>query len=385
VSGSVVLHDAGKRFVKYDDVPTFVSRALHLGHRSRRSSLWALRHVELTVQPGERVGLIGLNGSGKTTLLSLLAGVTQPTEGTVRVTGRLAPLLAVGVGFHQELTGRENIVVNGRLLGLSDIEVRQRFDEIVAFSGLEDFLDLPVKFYSSGMFVRLGFAVAVSAQPDLLLVDEVLAVGDVAFRMRCLERMHQLAEQGTTILVVTHSLTGLRSLCPRTVLLDAGRVDYDGPTDQAVEHYLQLVALAGERTLPTNAGVGPGVRLGQVGTATSSVASGDELCVSVPLTGPTSDPDLRLWVAVFSGAGVPVYSEALVLPDGLRADDGQLQLQLRTPLAPGSYDLHLGIRRLGVPWGPGAAPLSFTVTGGSACGGVADLAAQVWCSATDPS
>ena len=165
------LAGVGKRYLKYEDEPMLLTRALRLRHRTRRSQLWAVRDVSFELHPGDSVGVIGRNGSGKSTLLQMLAGVTSPTEGTITVGGRVAPLVSVGVGFHPELTGRENVYVNGTILGLSRAEIDARFDAMVEFSGIEAFIDTPVKFYSSGMYVRLGFAVAVEAIPDVLLVD----------------------------------------------------------------------------------------------------------------------------------------------------------------------------------------------------------------------
>jgi len=207
-----------------------------------RSDLWALRDVDLHIGKGETVGIIGHNGAGKSTLLRLLAGVTQPTAGTVVIRGRIAPLLSVGVGFHREMTGRENVFVNGMLLGLNRAEIKARFDEIVEFAGLAEFIDTPVKFYSSGMFMRLGFSVAVQVDPDVLLVDEVLAVGDIAFQLRCLNRMRDLQRSGTTTVFVSHHLHAIHLLCPRTVVVHHGRIDFDGPTEPAIARYHQLLS-----------------------------------------------------------------------------------------------------------------------------------------------
>lgn len=207
-----------------------------------RTELWALRDVDLRIGEGETVGIIGHNGAGKSTLLRLLAGVSQPTSGTLAIRGRIAPLLSVGVGFHLEMTGRENVFVNGMLLGLTRAEIKSRFDEIVEFAGLADFIDTPVKFYSSGMFMRLGFSVAVQVDPDVLIVDEVLAVGDIAFQLRCLNRMRDLQRAGTTIVFVSHHLHAIHLLCPRTVVVHHGRIDFDGPTEPAIARYHQLLA-----------------------------------------------------------------------------------------------------------------------------------------------
>jgi len=220
-------------------------RALIRVGAPNRSELWALRDIDLRVGRGETVGIIGHNGAGKSTLLRLLAGVSQPTTGTVTIRGRIAPLLSVGVGFHPEMTGRENVFVNGMLLGLNRSEIRARFDEIVEFAGLADFIDTPVKFYSSGMFMRLGFSVAVQVDPDVLIVDEVLAVGDIAFQLRCLDRMRDLQRAGTTIMFVSHHLHAVNLLCPRAVVVDHGQISFDGPTEAAIARYHQLLKTSG--------------------------------------------------------------------------------------------------------------------------------------------
>jgi ABC-type polysaccharide/polyol phosphate transport system ATPase subunit len=211
-----------------------------------RTQLMALHDINLEIQRGETVGIIGRNGAGKSTLLRLIAGVSQPTSGSVVIRGRIAPLLSVGVGFHSEMTGRENVFVNGMLLGLTKAEIRRRFREIVEFADLGDFIDTPVKFYSSGMFMRLGFSVAIHVAPDVLIVDEVLAVGDIAFQLRCLERMRDLQRCGTTIVFVSHHMHAVHLLCPRTAVIHRGRLDYDGPTDIAIARFHQLLATADE-------------------------------------------------------------------------------------------------------------------------------------------
>jgi ABC-type polysaccharide/polyol phosphate transport system ATPase subunit len=210
--------------------------------RSRHADLWALRDIDLTVATGETVGVVGRNGAGKSTLLRLLASVTRPTTGTVTIAGRVAPLLSVGVGFHQELTGRENVFVNGLLLGLTRDEIDDRLDSIVAFAELEEFIDTPVKFFSTGMFMRLGFSVAVHADPQILLVDEVLAVGDVAFQLKCLDRMRALRDGGTTIVIVSHSMHAIRLLCPRAILLHHGELVLDADADAVVARHHQLLS-----------------------------------------------------------------------------------------------------------------------------------------------
>jgi ABC-type polysaccharide/polyol phosphate transport system ATPase subunit len=235
VSGaSIELAGVGKRYVKYHDSPMLAHALLKLAARTRSDTLWALRDVTLSVAAGECLGVIGRNGSGKSTMLQLLGGITAPTEGTVKVHGRVAPLISVGVGFHPELTGRDNVFLNGTILGMSRRNIERQFDEIAAFAEIGDFIDTPVKFYSSGMQVRLGFAVAVQADPNVLLVDEVLAVGDFAFQVKCLKRIDEIRQAGASVLLVSHNLSMIERLCQRSVVLHNGTVRYDGATAEAI-------------------------------------------------------------------------------------------------------------------------------------------------------
>ncbi|GAA2738881.1 ABC transporter ATP-binding protein [Pedococcus aerophilus] len=203
--------------------------------RARRDEFTALHPIDLHVGQGESVALLGRNGSGKSTLLKLVAGVMAPDTGEVRVRGRLAGLLEVGAGFHPDLTGRENVYLNASILGVERAEIEERFDDIVAFADIGQFLDTQVRFYSSGMFLRLAFAVAVHTEPDVFLVDEILAVGDEAFRTKCLERIELLRVQGRTLVVVSHDLPLVERLCDRGVVLDRGHLVTDGPIGAAVE------------------------------------------------------------------------------------------------------------------------------------------------------
>jgi len=203
---------------------------------------WALKDVSFEVTKGEVVGIIGRNGAGKSTLLKILSRITEPTTGRVRIRGRVASLLEVGTGFHPELTGRENVFLNGAILGMSREEIKRKFDEIVAFAEVEQFLDTPVKRYSSGMYVRLAFAVAAHLEPEILIIDEVLAVGDYEFQRRCLGKMNQVARGGLTVLFVSHNMTAIEELCPQSILLKNGRIERSGPTHQVVADYLSSTA-----------------------------------------------------------------------------------------------------------------------------------------------
>jgi lipopolysaccharide transport system ATP-binding protein len=211
------------------------------GHPITVRELWALSDVSFDVRPGEVVGIIGRNGAGKSTLLKVLSRITEPTSGRVVMKGRVASLLEVGTGFHPELSGRENVYLSGAILGMRRAEIRRKFDEIVAFSEVERFLDTPVKRYSSGMQVRLGFAVAAHLEPEILIVDEVLAVGDAAFQRRCLAKMEDVTHEGRTVLFVSHNIASVESLCTRAVLLQSGHVVADGGVREVVDQYLHSI------------------------------------------------------------------------------------------------------------------------------------------------
>ncbi len=201
---------------------------------------WALKDISFEIKQGDRVGIIGRNGAGKSTLLKILSRITEPSTGRISIKGRLASLLEVGTGFHPELTGRENIYLNGAILGMSKAEIRKKFDEIVTFAEVEKFLDTPVKRYSSGMYVRLAFAVAAHLEPEILVVDEVLAVGDAAFQKKCLGRMQNVAAEGRTVIFVSHQMAAIKNLCSSCILLQSGKLSFYGKTELAIERYLTL-------------------------------------------------------------------------------------------------------------------------------------------------
>jgi lipopolysaccharide transport system ATP-binding protein len=252
-----------ERYLALRDVLTRAFKApLRLWRRPPREQIWALKDVGFEVGQGEVVGIIGRNGAGKTTLLKLLSRITRPTEGFAEVRGRMGSLLEVGTGFHPELTGRENVFLSGAILGMSKEEIRYKFDEIVAFAEVERFIDTPLKHYSSGMEMRLAFAVAAHLEPEILLVDEVLAVGDIAFQKKCLGKMEEVSRGGRTILFVSHNMTAVTRLCQRGVLLDGGRIILDSNVFEVASQYLNsgLGTSAEHRwndieTSPGNAGV----------------------------------------------------------------------------------------------------------------------------------
>jgi lipopolysaccharide transport system ATP-binding protein len=231
-----------------DSLASLVRSPVQFFRGNRQETFWALKDVSLEVHEGEVLGLIGRNGSGKTTLLKILSRITRPTEGRAEIRGRVGSLLEVGTGFHPELTGRENAYLSGAILGMSKDEITQKFDEIVAFAELEKFIDTPVKHYSSGMYVRLAFAVAAHLEPEILLVDEVLAVGDIRFQKKCLGKMGDVARAGRTVILVTHQLNQIRRLCNRVVWLDEGSLQQTGSTGEVVSAYEAHMTSSERRT-----------------------------------------------------------------------------------------------------------------------------------------
>ena len=228
------------RAVQFNTLAEWIVKSLR--GRARPETLWALRDVSFEVAAGEVIGIIGHNGAGKSTLLKIISLITEPTRGELEIVGRVGSLLDVGIGFHPELSGRENVFLNGAILGMRRSEITRKFDEIVAFAGTEAFLDTPVKHYSSGMYMRLAFAVAAHLDPEILIVDEVLAVGDAAFQKKCLGKMGDVAKQGRTVLFVSHNLGAVRSLCTRGIVLSGGAMQFDGAVDEAIARYLSSAA-----------------------------------------------------------------------------------------------------------------------------------------------
>ncbi len=278
---------------------------------SRHEHFWALRDVSFDVEPGEAIGIIGRNGAGKSTLLKILSRVVEPTDGYCRIRGRLGSLLEVGTGFHPELTGRENVYLNGAILGMSRAEIRRKFDEIVAFAEIEKFLDTPVKRYSSGMYVRLAFAVAAHLEPEILVVDEVLAVGDANFQRKCLGKMRDVTGHGRTILFVSHDMNAVRRLCPRTVLLEAGRVTAVGPTDDVVPRYLGTEAALLRSGVPRDLTAAPRVCGSGDARFTSVAVWGEGAAAPSAVTG----GPLRFEVEIRAEARLTVDSLGVMLTD----------------------------------------------------------------------
>lgn len=339
---------AGRRYVALRDVLTEKARSLLGNGKSasvnpQREEFWALKDVSFEIKPGEAVGIIGRNGAGKSTLLKLLSRITEPTTGRIRLRGRVASLLEVGTGFHPELTGRENIFLNGAILGMSRVEIQKKFDEIVAFAEVEKFLDTPVKRYSSGMYMRLAFAVAAHLEPEILVVDEVLAVGDAEFQKKCLGKMNTVAEQGRTVLFVSHNLQAIRQMCRQVVLLKQGRVAFAGDTHAGVTCYLNQnadVSLATTdlatypRSKPPEAGKLLNVKfLDSQGEPVTRIKCVDDLIVLVRfrVNQPVSTLDIPM--AIVHSEGIRIFSEAYSDQyKKLQLDPGEYEVQFSIPL-----------------------------------------------------
>jgi len=324
--------------------------------REPRETLWALRELTFTIEQGEAVGLIGHNGAGKTTLLKILSRITEPTSGWADVTGRVGSLLEVGTGFHPELTGRENVFLNGAILGMRREEIRRRFDEIVAFAEIERFLDTPVKRYSSGMSVRLAFAVAAHLEPEILLVDEVLAVGDAAFQRKSLGKMNEVAREGRTVVFVSHNLAIIQALCRRGIVLEHGRVVADAPAREAIDRYLRTLEQAAAADLLQRTDRDPrswhdtrirAVDVTAPGGHSGVVIGGRPATIAVDLTEELPGMDCRLAIVDSLGQLVTTLDSELSSPADRRERELGPRIECELPavaFVPGRYRIDVVVR-----------------------------------------
>lgn len=349
----IETHELGKRYRlgprvgQYDTLRTALTSAVRLPRaRNRPSNIWALRDISLTIDESEAVGIIGRNGAGKTTLLKVLARITEPTLGHSRTRGRVGSLLEVGTGFHPELTGRDNVYLNGAILGMSRLDIRRRFDEIVDFAGVDRFLDTPLKRYSAGMQLRLAFSVAAHLEPDIVLVDEVLAVGDVEFQQKCLGRMSELEQEGRTVVFVSHDIGAIRRLCPRSVWLDRGRVIADGATPAVIERYLATHAPRGVTAEPDRnadaAVIVEQVEITDEAGAPTEPASDQPFQIRARLLAREHVPDLDAALYVMDSHGTRILNEAWherrrALPAWTPPQRLEVRVTMPGVLAPGEY------------------------------------------------
>ena len=346
----IEVREVAKRFRIFREKPTSLKQRL-LTSRARAQDLWALRDVSFDIAEGSTFGLIGHNGSGKTTLLKCIAGILRPTSGTVRLRGRLAALLELGAGFHPELTGRENVYLNASFLGLSRKQTDRAYEDIVAFAELEEFMDNQVKFYSSGMLVRLGFAVAVHVNPDVLLVDEVLAVGDEAFQAKCLDRVREFQREGRTIVLVTHALDTVTAICDRAAMLDHGALHAVGsPPDVVREMRHVLLGVSDPTFVPEE-----GTREAEIAevqiirpeaSGVGSIVRDDPIVIQVDVRQNEPVDDLDVDFAVIDWANYPVM-DARTSRAGLdlgRFDKKRVRFRIAGfPYAPGKYWVTIGL------------------------------------------
>jgi homopolymeric O-antigen transport system ATP-binding protein len=335
-------------------VPAIARRLLRRKQRKDldQREFWALRNVSFQVERGEAFGIIGGNGAGKSTILKLLTGIMRPTQGSIRVAGRISALIEVSAGFHQDLTGRENIYLNGAILGMTRDEIRKRFDAIVDFSGLEEFIDTPVKRYSSGMFARLGFSVAAHVDPDVLLVDEVLSVGDYLFQRKCLERMHSVIRGGATVVFVSHNLREVANLCGRSLLLERGQVQMIGPTEEVIRAYYKRGQQ--QRSSAAN-GRDDGVWITQVTVHDENgprveFQSGEKLYITVEADARDRHDDMSVVIAVVDHNQYPVFDTCTqrlgAAPITLAANQKlKCTFALDLSLAQGTFHVHAYLHR----------------------------------------
>jgi ABC-2 type transport system ATP-binding protein len=354
-TGEIRVEGVSRRFrIHARDTRTLKDLFVQRG-RAEATDVWALRDVSLHVRRGEAVGLIGRNGSGKTTLLRLIAGIIKPTSGHVDAEGRVGSLLELGAGFHPDFSGRENVHLNGAIYGLRRAEIKQRFDEIVAFAELEHAIDRPVRTYSSGMTVRLGFAIAAFLDADILLLDEVFAVGDEAFQRKCMGRIASFKQAGGTIVFVSHDAAAVERLCERSVLLDDGRVAFDGPTQEAIMRYRRTLSgetdpaerEAGLREWGSGeATIASAALVGQEGAERLQFLSGEPFALRIAVAA-DGVPAPRLQLELRDDAGTLVAGEAVDLAElgwspGER--EGSIRFELDSlPLAEGRFHLRLGL------------------------------------------
>ena len=322
IGGGTLRADLERWWARLRGKPDPLLKIGQQDHRNREGDfIWALRDVSFEVGEGEILGIIGRNGAGKSTLLKTLSQVTAPTSGQIKIKGRVASLLEVGTGFHPELTGRENIYLNGAILGMTKAEIDRKFDEIVDFSGIEKFIDTPVKRYSSGMYVRLAFAVAAHLEPEILLVDEVLAVGDAQFQKKCLGKMGDVAKEGRTVLLVSHNMVAVQNLCERTIWIDQGRIMEDGASGNVVSNYLNAYASVSTEQVWPDINTAPGndqVRLHRACIRPDSSSLTDEMTVNTPLLmefaywNLVPDAYLNLSLLVYTQHGILAFNTAPV-------------------------------------------------------------------------
>jgi len=366
--GALRVTNASRRFRLVHEKSTTLKELLVRRTRARYTELWALDDVSLDIRPGEAVGIVGRNGSGKSTLLKLLAGIIPPHQGTVQAGGSVASMLELGAGFHPDFTGRENVFMNGAIHGLSDRDVAERLDDIVEFAGLAEFIDMPVRTYSSGMQMRLAFAVASHVEPDIMLLDEVLAVGDEAFQRKCMGRIYEFRRRGGTLVFVSHDANAVEHVCSRAILLDGGKVLMDGDPHDVMERYHRLLA-ADSTAAPMGAALTSGedaetvedaprgwgtgqavveeVSVLTAGMPTTNLVSGDpvEIALLIRADEPVATPNIGFSITM--GDGTLVFGTNTKMSEfDVASIHGIVRISYRIPALPlheGTFDISLAV------------------------------------------
>lgn len=378
---------------------TSLRSALSGKQNSKADYHWAVNDVSFELKPGEALGIIGPNGAGKTTILKLLSLVTRPTSGEILINGRLSALIELGAGFHPDLTGRENVFLNGTILGMSREEIKKRFDDIVEFSGIGQYLDTPVKRYSSGMYARLGFSIAAHVDPEILLVDEVLAVGDYAFRMKCYDRMDELRHKGTSLIFISHNMEDIRRVCDRGLVMYLGKKVFEGSADLAVAEYANVLRLnaskadkptvldgsgLSQRKMTHGAKVVNVEMVGQDGKPVKTVASGETVDINVEVEFYEDAESPVFATSIRSSKSEMVYDittrlQGVDTPSFKAGDRTIVTYRMKMNLLSGIYHLatDLAYADLSCYYDYVASAMSFVVTGADQAKGVANLDAEV--------
>ncbi|MEX0663510.1 MAG: ABC transporter ATP-binding protein [Acidimicrobiia bacterium] len=355
MSAAIVIDDVSKKYRLYHERNQALKAAILRRRRARYEEFWALREVSFEIEKGSTFGLIGENGSGKSTLLKCIANILRPDGGSIAVEGKLSALLELGAGFHPELSGRENIFLNGAILGLSKKQITARFDEIVDFAGLEQFVDSPVKNYSSGMYVRLGFSVAINVDPDILLIDEILAVGDAEFQAKCSKKFAELRASGKTIVIVSHAIESIREFCDHAALLDHGKIRSIGPSSGVINDYLKGVHLKSRSAEDARRGTGEiqierVVLLDADERRTTRTRTGEAVTLRLMFSAsqPIERPVFGFGIARIDGVGVtgPNTQDYDMIPDKVEGH-GHVDYHVPSlPLLPGTYDVNASINTI---------------------------------------
>ncbi|MCF4967951.1 ABC transporter ATP-binding protein [Nostoc sp. CMAA1605] len=354
----IIGHQTQEKYTALRDVIANGAKGLFKSLRNQKfkpanyqEEFWALKDVSFEIKQGDRVGIIGRNGAGKSTLLKILSRITEPTQGNIKIKGRVASLLEVGTGFHPELTGRENIYLNGAILGMSKVEIKRKFDEIVAFAEVEKFLDTPVKRYSSGMYVRLAFAVAAHLEPEILIVDEVLAVGDAQFQKKCLGKMEEVGKEGRTVLFVSHQMATVTTLCQRAIWLLNGQVHQEGNSDWITSKYLiHGSELSGDITL-TAQNQDPRFYFKRISllnsnnkiTSVFDVKEAIKICLEYCSIKPAKN--LEITIRVYNSSGIPIFSINRSSSLKIEVSPGNYIAEIELPanfLVPDTYTIDIG-------------------------------------------